>query len=298
MPTTSSRLLRAGFSAALFSLSAPILALPALQEPRLQPLMAAVQTEYQRHVANPAPLAAPDTGRPWPCAVPEKELDLFTDTVGSDEDSVKKALSEPARVVYENKIVTPIRAQCEAGKLSGPVEFWIEYDERSELESMEMRSRYRVHVQANARDGKPDGIVLHKGTRLSQKIRYQDPQTQELMAKQPSVEPTDFALFRAFETDGPMPRAIVATSSMVLDGQLMVTTYTRFLRDNGQMVEDQYGMYGNPEHHDYRQFRRNGRLHGPRRIFGGVAFGSLRIEPSVTCWQQGEKLLTVSCPED
>ena len=82
-----------------------------------------------------------------------------------------------------------------------------------------------------------------------------------------------------------------------MDGTLSVHTFTRFSRQDGQVVEDTYGASGPPEHHSYRMLRRNGKLHGPQQTFAGK-MGPYPIAASTVCWQEGEKVLTNTCPSD
>lgn len=300
-----SSLLRSTLLAALPWLSGQALALPVLQEPQLQPLMAAVSAEFQQHSANPAPLAAPKEAQAWPCAVSQAELDVFAATVDSDNDPVMKAeLANdarsgglpPSKLTYTNKVVTPVRAQCTAGRLSGPVEFWVEYEQINASAMLTLRYRNLVRVRANARDGKPDGMVLITGTNLSQQTEYADRATAEMMAKQPQPK-ISTTFFIAFTAPGAAPKAQVATSRVVSDGTLTVVTQTRFSRPDGLVVEDGYGVFGGPTHHDHRKLRRNGKLHGPQQTFAGK-MGTFPIPASTDCWQEGEKVLTNSCPSD
>lgn len=303
--TTRSSLLRSILLAALPWVGGQALALPVLQEPQLQPLMAAVSTEFQQYNANPVPLVAPKEAQAWPCAVSQAALDVFAATVDSDNDPVMKAelINDarsgglpPGKLIYTNKVVTPVRAQCTAGRLSGPVEFWVEYDQTHASSMLTLRYRNLVRVRANARDGQPEGMVLITGTTLSQKTEYADRATSEMMAKQaqPKISTT---FFIAFTAPGPMPKAQVATSRVVNEGNLTVVTHTRFSRPDGLVVEDGYGVFGGPSHHDHRKLRRNGKLHGPQQTFAGK-MGTFPIPASTDCWQEGEKVLTHSCSSD
>lgn len=305
MSFTPTSILRSTFVALLSLPSGYAMALPVPQEPQLQPLMAAVSAEFQQYLANPVALTAPKEAQPWPCAVSQAELDVFANTVDSDNDPVTKAElvndarasgMPPSKTTYFNKVVTPVRAQCQGGKLSGPVEFWIEYDQTISSTQLTLKYRNLVRVRANARDGKPDGPVLHTGAGLSQQTEFADPATAEMMAKQPKPKITN-AFFVAFTPAGQAPKASVATSRIVVDGSLSVTTHTRFSRQDGQVVEDGYGAFGRPEHHDYRKLRRNGKLHGPQQTFAGK-MGDFAIPASTVCWQEGEKVLTNICPAD
>lgn len=300
-----SRALRASCWSALPWLCGQALALPALQEPQLQPLMAAVSAEYQQHTAQPAALAAPKDAPAWPCAVSEAELDVFASTVDSDKDPVARAElvndarssgMPPSRIVYANKRITPVRAQCEAGKLSGPVEFWIEYDQTIASTQLTLKYHNLVRVRAQAVDGKPDGPLLLTGTTLSQQTEYADRATADMMAAQPKPK-ISTVFFMAITPAGAAPKASVATSRTVVDGTLTVSTHTRFSRPDGQVVEDGYGAFGGPAHHDYRKLRRNGKLHGPQQTFAGM-MGTFAIPASTVCWQEGEKVLTHNCPAD
>jgi hypothetical protein len=281
------------------------MALPAVQEPQLQPLMAAVSAEYKQYDANPVALAAPKESQPWPCTVSQSELDVFANMVDSDNDPVMKAeLLNDARssgmpltkVTHTNKVVKPVRAQCEGGKLSGPLEFWIEYDHAMSNTQFTMKSRNLLRVRANARDGKPDGTVLLVGTSLSQQTDYADAGTAAMMAEQPKSKVTN-VFFVAIKPAGQVPKATWTTNRIVVDGSLSVTTQTRFSRQNGQVVDDGYGTFGRPEHHDYRKLRRNGKLHGPQQTFAGK-MGDFAVEASTKCWLEGEQVLTNTCPSD
>lgn len=281
------------------------MALPALNEPVLQPLMAAVSTEFQQHAAQPAALAAPKDTPAWPCAVSEAELDVFASTVDSDKDPVAKAelLNDarssgipPSRITYTNKVVTPVRAQCEAGKLSGPLEFWVEYDQTVASSMLTLKYHNLVRVRATARAGQPEGSVLVTGTTLSQQTEYADRATADMMAAQPKPR-ISTVFFMAFTAPGSAPKASVATARTTVDGTLTVSTRTRFSRPDGQVIEDGYGVFGGPAHHDSRTLRRNGKLHGPQQTFAGM-MGTFPIPASTVCWQDGEKVLTNSCPAD
>lgn len=281
------------------------LALPALNEPVLQPLMAAVSAEFQQHTAQPVALAAPKDKQAWPCAVSEAELDVFAGTVDSDRDPVMKAemLNDarsggmpPSKIVYANKVVTPVRAQCEAGKLSGPLEFWVEYDQAIASSMLTLKYRNLVRVRATAREGQAEGSVLLTGTTLSQQTEYADRATADMMAAQPKPR-ISTVFFRAFTAPGAAAQASVSTARTTVDGTLTVSTHTRFSRPDGQVVEDGYGLFGGPAHHDYRKLRRQGKLHGPQQTFAGM-MGTFPIPASTVCWQDGEKVLTHTCPAD
>lgn len=281
------------------------LAFPALKDEPLQPLMAAATAEYQRYMANPVALAAPKDAPAWPCAVSPAELDVFAGTVDSDNDPVAKAElvndarsggMSPSRIVYANKVVTPVRAQCEGGKLSGPVEFWIEYDQTVGSSQITLKYHNLIRVRAQALQGRPDGAVLVTGTTLSQQTEYADRATAELMAAQPKPK-ISTVFFMAFTVAGPAPKTSVAIARTTVDGALSLTTRTRFSRLDGQVVEDGYGAFGGPAHHDSRTLRRNGKLHGPQQTFAGM-MGQFPIAASTVCWQEGEKVLTNTCPAD
>lgn len=301
-----SRVLRASLLVALPWCAGQALALPPMKDAPLQPLMAAASAEFQRHVANPVALAAPADAPAWPCAVSQAELDVFAGTVDSDNDPVAKAelLNDarssgmaPSKLVYANKRVTPVRAQCEAGKLSGPIEFWIEYEQTIASTQLTLRYRNLVRVQAKALKGQPDGPVLMTGTTLSQQTEYADKATADMMAAQPKPK-ISTVFFVAATPAGPQPKTSVAISRTLIDGTLSVTTRTRFSRPDGQVIEDGYGAFGGPEHHDSRTLRRNGKLHGPQQTFAGMMGGQFPIPASTVCWQDGERVLTNNCPAD
>lgn len=305
MLRTPTSILRSSLLAFIVLPGGHALALPALQEPQLQPLMAAISAEFQQYSANPVALVAPQASQPWPCAVSPADLDAFSGTVDSDNDPVMKAEFvndarasgiPPSKLTYLNKVVTPVRGQCEAGKLSGPIEYWIEYDQLISSSMMTMKYHNLVRVRANARDGKPEGVVLIRGTTLSQRTDYADRETAEMMAKQPQPKvSTNF--FIAFAAPGTAQKAQVGTSRVVVDGNVSVITHTRFSRPDGQVIEDGYGTFGGAAHHDHRRLRRNGKLHGPQQTFAGK-MGDFPIPASTTCWQEGEKVLTNNCPAD
>lgn len=300
-----SRVLRAGLLVTFPWFCGQAMALPAVTEPVLQPLMAVASAEFQRYAANPVALAAPKDALAWPCPVSQAELDVFTNTIDSDKDPVAKAelLNDarssgmpPSKMVYTNKVVTPVRAQCAAGKLSGPVEFWIEYEQTIANAQITLKYRNLVRVQAKALNGQPDGTVLLTGTTLSQQTEYADRATADMMAAQPKPK-ISTVFFVAFTPAGAAPRASAGISRTVVDGTLSVTTRTRFSRPDGQVIEDGYGAFGGPGHHDSRTLRRNGKLHGPQKTFAGM-MGTFPIAASTVCWQEGERVLTHSCPED
>lgn len=300
-----SRVLRASLLFALPWSCGLAMALPAMKDAPLQPLMAAASAEFQRYVANPVALAAPRDAPAWPCPVSQAELDVFAGTVDSDHDPVVKAelLNDarssgmpPSKLVYANKVVTPVRAQCEAGKLSGPIEFWVEYEQTIASTQLTLKYHNLVRVRANALKGQPDGPVVVTGTTLSQQTEYADPATAQMMAAQAKPK-ISTVFFMAFTPAGPAPKTSVAISRTVIDGKLFVSTRTRFSRPDGQVVEDGYGAFGGPEHHDSRTLRRNGKLHGPQHTFAGM-MGQFPIPASTACWQEGEKVLTNSCPAD
>lgn len=300
-----SRVLRAGLLVTFPWFCGQAMAQPAVTEPVLQPLMAAVSAELQRYTANPAALAAPKEAMAWPCPVSQAELDVFASTVDSDNDPVAKAelLNDarssglpPSKIVYTNKVVTPVRAQCAAGKLSGPVEFWIEYEQTVANAQITLKYRNLVRVQAKALNGQPDGAVLMTGTTLSQQTDYADRATAEMMAAQPKPKMST-VFFIAHTVAGPAPKASAVIARTVIDGTLSLTTRTRFSRPDGQVIEDGYGAFGGPAHQDSRTLRRNGKLHGPQQTFAGM-MGTFPVAASTTCWQEGERVLTHSCPAD
>ena len=117
-----------------------------------------------------------------------------------------------------------------------------------------------------------------------------------MMAKQPKPK-ISAVFFVAFTVPGATPKASVSTSRVVVDGSLSVVTHTRFSRPDGQVVEDGYGVFGDAAHHDSRKLRRNGKMHGSMQTFAGK-MGTFAISASTDCWQDGEKVLTNSCPSD
>ncbi len=281
------------------------LALPTLKEPALQPLMAAVAAEFTQHMAKPVALAAPKESAPWPCTVPQADLDVFADTVDSDNSPRLKAefLNDarsggmpPIKLSYTNKVLTLVRARCEAGKLSGPLEFWMAYDMVNSSTMFTLRSQQLVRVRANARDGKPDGVVLITGSSRTLKTIYTDPEMAQATANEPEVQFSTL-IFKAITDPGQDRTALVATSHTVIDSKPSVTTSTRFVRPDGLVVEDSYGLFGGPAHHLSRRHRRDGKLHGPEQTFGGM-MGDTPLPPSTVCWQEGERILTLTCPSD
>jgi hypothetical protein len=305
MRNTTRRFLSATLVTTLPWFCGTALALPVLKEPQLQALMTAVSSEFEQHMAKPVAPAAPKESAPWPCAVPQADLDVFADTVDSDNNPRLKAelLNDarsggvpPVKLIYTNKVVTLVRAKCEAGKLSGPIEFWMAYDMANSSTMLTMRYQQLVRVRANARDGKPEGMVLITGSSVMLKTTYADPELTQAMADAPE-DPIPSMIFKAFTGPGPMPQAQVATSRVVVAGKASVITSTRFSRPDGLVVEDSYGMFGGPAHHFSRRHRRDGKLHGPEQSFGGM-MGDTPTPPSTVCWQEGERILTLKCPSD
>lgn len=290
-------------SAAMYA-SASAQGLPPLTEPQLKPLMAAVATELLQYAANPVAPMAPQTSMPWPCAIQPADLDVFAETVDSDDNPIRKAelLSDaraggiaPIKVSYTDKVVTVVRATCEAGKLSGPVEFWMAYDMVITSSDMTSRTHQLMRIRAHAHRGKPVGIVLKTGSSVPRSTEYADPEMAKSMASVPENK-TPTMLFLASMDPNPEPHSSVAVSRFVLNGQTSVSTRTRFTRPDGLVVEDLYGLRGTGSH-EGRTLRRQGKKHGLEQIFGGTD-GDVQTPPQSFCWQHGERILTLSCPSD
>lgn len=284
--------------------------LPRLDDPQLQGFLNTIKTEYEQYLSNGNQhFVRPSEAKPWPCKLTTEQLNKIAGTVNSDDDPVKKrefinsarsSHTEPIKVVFANQNFYPVQATCKAGKLEGPVDFWVEYDMTNIGPALSLAYHNLSHVRFTAKNGNPIGLVLKDNDMLKQVTTYNDPATAEMMSKQPKHNTLSVS-FSASWVNEPLvsPEPTVTLSHVDLDSNGKVKLYVNTVRPFGGNRHEvtKYGFFGDSTHKDSTTLYKDGKQHGPQISYSGM-MGTYPVPGSQTCWEDGEKIMANPCQVD
>lgn len=315
MEFTFARLARAGLLAAIFAgVSSTVFAaptLPRLDDPQLQGFLDTLKAEYEQYLSSGNPhLVRPSEAKPWPCKLTPAQLNKLAGTVNSDDDPAKKREfvnsarayhTEPIRVVYTNQIFYPVQATCKAGKLEGPVDFWVEYDMTTIAPSTFSATNHLLsHIRFTAKNGNPIGLVLNNNELLKRDTTYNNPATAEMMSKQPKHNTLSVSFNASWVNEPPVsPEPAVGLSHVDLDSNGKVKLTVNAVRPFGGNRHEvtRYGFFGDSTHKDSSTLYKDGKQHGPQISYPGM-MGTFPTPGSQTCWEEGEKIMADPCTVD
>lgn len=301
-------------TAILINVSPVVLAapnLPKLDDAQLQGLLNTLRTEYEQYLSSGNPhLVRPSEAKPWPCKLTVEQLNKLAGTVNSDDDPVTKrqlintareSHSEPMRTEYSKQTFYPVQATCKSGKLEGPVDFWVEYDEATMAPPrFTTTSHYVSHVRFTAKNGSPEGLVLKDQERLKQDTTYNDPATAEMMSKLPKHNTLSVAFVATWVSEtavSQQPMVTLAHVDLDSNGNVMLTTRTVRPFGTNRHEETSYGFFGDSTHKDSTSSYKDGKKHGLEIIYAG-RMGKLPIKGRQTCWKEGEQIMADPCTVD
>lgn len=282
--------------------------LPRLDDPQLQGLLTTLQGEYEQYLTNKVGyLTRPSEAKPWPCALTSDDLNILAGTTSSDDNpemkrqliiQARQSKSDPIRVVFSNQTFYPVKAECEGGKLNGPVDYWVEFDSAIVTPAFSINNHQLKHAQITAKGNKAFGLGLNITTTLNSETIYNDPATSAMMSKQKKSKINAVSFSASLASEPPMQSRSVVLAHTVVDGLVTVSvTATRPLGDNGYELTH-YGSFGGPSHRDYTARYKDGKLHGEQIGYPGMMGGKFPTPGYSDCYEDGEKILTTSCKVD
>lgn len=232
--------------------------LPRLDDPQLQEFLNILKSEYEQYLSSGSPhLVRPSEIKPWPCELTPVQLNKLAGTTDSDDDPITKrdfinsaraSRSQPISVVYSGQKFYPVQATCKAGKLEGPVDFWVEYDFTTIAAPMFSQIRHMLsHVRFTATGGNPNSLVLKVNELLSLDTKYNNPATAEMMSKQKKHNTLSVSFSADWMSEPPVPYApSVSLTHVDLDSNGKVILTTRTVRPFGGNRHEitQYGFFG------------------------------------------------------
>lgn len=291
------------------ALAAP--ALPRLDDSQLQGFLDTLKTEYEQYLSSGSPhLVRPSEAKAWPCKLTMEQLNKIAGTVNSDDDpamkrrlinSARSDRREPISMVYANQSFYPVQATCVAGKLEGPVDFWVEYDSTIIAPpTSSVVSHLLSHIRFTAINGNPIGLVLRVNQLLKSDTTYNNPATAEMMSKKPKQNPLSVAFSAVWVSEPPVwpePSVNLSHVDTYRDGKakLFVSTTRPF---GGNRHEDtMYGFFGDSTHKDSTTLYKDGKNHGPQIRYPGM-MGTFPVPGEQTCWEDGEKIMANPCTVD
>jgi hypothetical protein len=279
---------------------------PRLDDPQLQEFLTLAQGEYKQYLANKdAYMTRPVARKPWPCALAPEVLNKLASTTNSDDDPVAKqafvkmareSRTEPIRTFFSNQTFYPVKAECKDNKLDGFVDFWVEYDYSVVSTMFSQNSHQLKHVRLSVDGDKVIGMVFSSGITLSSETIYNDPQTSAMMAKQRKYKITAVSFSVAGSNVAAVTQVpVVSLTHLLMDGEVTVTIDTIRPYADNRVEETHYGSFGSLGHRDYVKRYKDGKRHGEQIIYSGTMGGNFPIPGSRECWEDGEKILTLTC---
>lgn len=281
---------------------------PRLEDPQLQAYLTTLQGNYQQYLANRNTYFTPPTeSKAWPCTVSLAVLAAISGTVNSDDNPLQKRFlliearsknSEPVRHIFANRTFYPVSAECKNGKLHGPLEFWVEFDQTVAADELSSHFRILKRVRTTVVQNKLNGPVLNEGINLRFNIRYSDPDTAAMMAAQPAMKSYSVFFEATLATNPPVMQATeTSLRHTEINDEPTVTLRTIRNYDAKRTEEINYGMFGPLAKPFSKTLYKEGRRHGLEIIYAGM-MGDNPTPASTQCWDEGERILTTDCTVD
>lgn len=289
--------------------------LPTLSDAKAQQMI----NRFSQEVAtleNEAYLAEP-AAKEWPCAVGEADLRQIAGIPDpAQEEETRKATVKMFREqgmspdaipksTRQNVRVVPISAQCRDGKLDGEVDVWstqtLLTDMQTQSSTMTMTSRSVRHYAAGKLVGEVRTVLRH-GDNVTQ---YKDPAMAKMMAKaqananatrnftvsyslaEPDAGMASFTLMPAFKPKGGFSTKLDVSYSIM--SMLMIPAgkgRLTVLAFNGAQPSSMSHM-------------KDGKPHGESVTYAVTGDkGQVIVPENHTCFQNGQQVQTITCPND
>jgi hypothetical protein len=270
---------------------------PDPSDPKLAEAYAAAKAELAK-VTQGGGIEVP-ANKPWPCAVPETKLRKWTGK-GIDSDAIDPAAAKlrnqqwralgmkPMKVTFRDVRFIPISASCKGGKLDGMVEFFVEYVETSDTETMTTEYKgqivYKWKFLAGERD--PNAPQLQTLKILPNQTVMKDPEAQAIKVQHPSPAMVSHSVHYNFP-DG----YAVTVNEMIKGGTTRDYTTSFFYPTGPKRAEMQYFRGADMVSHNRQK---DGRQHGVQQRFPYL-FSTITVPGSITCFENGEEIKTTNC---
>lgn len=279
-----------------------------LPPPPVEPELARVYSmarDLQRSASGSGYFSPPSAAVSWPCVVDDGLLRGWAGALGSNEmePRLRRAFtlqnrnqgrgSKEQQVTVRDVQIRPVAAQCQDGRLSGPVEYlalWLlELRDAQMVVTSHMAGRVRVTVLD---DDLAPRSLMHVATRTTGlSVEWLDPATKALM-KNARPDPSVTVTVSVGSSDPAVPSVILTETTGSPGGG---GAFAQFVLPKGD------------ERSEMRQFQdgkltavghlKAGQLHGRFETFEKKVNG-IRIAPSTMCYDAGELVKTAQCDVD
>lgn len=250
----------------------------------------------------------PSTGMEWPCEISTQQLNTMTELIDTDQDPImKKKYSILAKqtgmqsfsIRYLNIKYQPVSASCDKGKLEGLVDYWVDYQtETYAVPIYTELSRIVAHIQFNAVNGVPQGILSKSIEVLDKTTHYTKPETAALMAKQPKRNPLSLTFsatqLKSIPSNPTDSGVSISHIDMKQNGIIVTLTSTAQPFGTDRYETEIYGNFGGPSHKDSTTRYKNGVQHGAQNTYAG-SMGPFPVPPVTKCYENGELVMANPC---